>query len=29
VGVELATDMRANKITTLEEYFQLPAAPKY
>ncbi len=29
VGIELATDMRANKITTLEEYFGLPAAPKY
>lgn len=29
VGVELATDMKANKITTLEEYFGLPKAPKY
>jgi D-alanyl-D-alanine carboxypeptidase len=29
VGVELATDMRAKKILTLEEFFQLPAALKY
>lgn len=29
VGVDLATDMQAKKITTLEEYFALPAAPKY
>jgi len=29
VGVEVATDMQAKKITTLEEYFALPAAPKY
>ncbi len=29
VGVELATDMRSKKITTLEEFFGLPAAPKY
>jgi D-alanyl-D-alanine carboxypeptidase len=29
VGVELATDMQAKGITTLEEYFALPAAPKY
>ena len=29
VGIELATDMQAKGITTLEEYFALPAAPKY
>jgi D-alanyl-D-alanine carboxypeptidase len=29
VGVELATDMRSKKITTLEEFFGLPAAPRY
>jgi D-alanyl-D-alanine carboxypeptidase len=29
VGVELATNMQAQGITTLEEYFALPAAPKY
>lgn len=29
VGVELATDMRAKKIATLEEFFELPAATKY
>jgi D-alanyl-D-alanine carboxypeptidase len=29
VGVELATDMKSKNITTLEEYFGLPAAPKY
>lgn len=29
VGIELATDMNARGITTLEEYFGLPAAPKY
>ena len=29
VGIELATDMKANKISTLEEFFGLPAAPKY
>lgn len=29
VGIELATDMQAKGITTLEEYFALPAASKY
>lgn len=29
VGLELAADMKAKKITTLEEFFTLPAAPKY
>jgi D-alanyl-D-alanine carboxypeptidase len=29
VGIELATDMKSKKITTLEEYFALPAAPQY
>ena len=29
VGIELATDMQSKKIATLEEYFGLPAAPKY
>jgi D-alanyl-D-alanine carboxypeptidase len=29
VGVELANNMQAQGITTLEEYFALPAAPKY
>ncbi len=29
VGLELATQMRAEKITTMEEFFGLPAAPKY
>lgn len=29
VGIELATDMNARAITTLEEYFALPSAPKY
>ena len=29
VGVELATDMRARGIPTLEQYFGLPAAPTY
>jgi len=29
VGIELATDMQSKGITTLEEYFALPAAPKY
>lgn len=29
VGIELATEMRAKKISTLEEFFGLPAAPKY
>ena len=29
VGLELATDMKAKGIKTLEEYFALPAAPKY
>jgi D-alanyl-D-alanine carboxypeptidase len=29
VGIELATDMKSKKITTLEEYFGLPAAPTY
>lgn len=29
VGIELATDMKAKKISTLEEYFELPAAPTY
>ena len=29
VGLELAADMQAKKISTLEEYFALPAAPKY
>lgn len=29
VGIELATDMQAKGIVTLEEYFALPAAPKY
>lgn len=29
VGVELATDMHEQKIHTLEQYFKLPAAPKY
>lgn len=29
VGVELASDMKAKKITTLEEYFTLPSAPTY
>jgi len=29
VGIELATDMQSRGITTLEEYFTLPAASKY
>lgn len=29
VGVELATEMKSKKISTLEEFFALPAAPKY
>ena len=29
VGVEVATDMKVKGIKTLEEYFNLPAAPKY
>ena len=29
VGLELAADMKAKNISTLEEYFALPAAPKY
>ena len=29
VGIDLAMDMKAKGITTLEEYFELPAAPKY
>lgn len=29
VGVELATDMKKKGIKTLEEYFNLPAAPNY
>lgn len=29
VGLELAADMRAKNISTLEEYFALPAAPRY
>mgnify|MGYP000685705380 FL=1 len=29
VGVDLATEMQSKKIATLEEYFALPAAPKY
>lgn len=29
VGVELATKMREQKITVLEKYFKLPAAPNY
>jgi hypothetical protein len=29
VGLELATDMQAKNIKTLEEYFGLPAAAKY
>lgn len=29
VGIELATDMQSKGIATLEEYFALPAAPKY
>ena len=29
VGLELAADMKAKNIATLEEYFALPAAPKY
>jgi D-alanyl-D-alanine carboxypeptidase len=29
VGVELATEMRETGITTLEEFFGLPAAPEY
>ncbi|MEY4494524.1 MAG: hypothetical protein RL570_639 [Actinomycetota bacterium] len=29
VGIELATEMKSKKITTLEEFFGLPAAPKY
>jgi hypothetical protein len=29
VGVELSTEMKSKKITTLEEFFALPAAPKY
>jgi D-alanyl-D-alanine carboxypeptidase len=29
VGIELATDMKAKKLSTLEEYFALPPAPKY
>ena len=29
VGLDLATDMKAKNFSTLEEYFALPAAPKY
>ena len=29
VGVPLATEMRDKGITTLEEFFGLPAAPSY
>lgn len=29
VGLELAADMKAKNMATLEEYFALPAAPKY
>ncbi len=29
VGVDLATEMRETGFTTLEEFFQLPAAPEY
>ena len=29
VGVELAAEMRATGVTTLEEFFGLPAAPAY
>ena len=29
IGVEVATDMHNKKIHTLEQYFKLPAAPKY
>ena len=29
VGIDLATEMRAKKISTLEEFFGLPAAPRY
>jgi D-alanyl-D-alanine carboxypeptidase len=29
VGLELAADMKAKNIATLEEYFALPAAPRY
>lgn len=29
VGVDLATEMQKQKITTLEEFFSLPAAPNY
>ena len=29
VGVELATEMRDTGVTTLEEFFGLPAAPDY
>ena len=29
VGVELATEMRSKKISTMEEFFGLPAAPRY
>jgi D-alanyl-D-alanine carboxypeptidase len=29
VGVELATQMNKNKVLTLEQFWQLPAAPNY
>jgi D-alanyl-D-alanine carboxypeptidase len=29
VGVDLATEMRETGIPTLEQFFQLPAAPEY
>ncbi|HEU4756623.1 MAG TPA: D-alanyl-D-alanine carboxypeptidase family protein, partial [Agromyces sp.] len=29
VGVDLAEEMRATGVTTLEEFFGLPAAPAY
>jgi D-alanyl-D-alanine carboxypeptidase len=29
VGIDLATAMHDQGITTLEEYFSLPAAPNY
>ncbi|MEY3274457.1 MAG: hypothetical protein RLZZ279_589, partial [Actinomycetota bacterium] len=29
VGVELATQMNKTKVLTLEQFWQLPAAPNY
>jgi hypothetical protein len=29
VGVELAEELKAEGFTTLEEFFELPAAPDY